>query len=313
LRLADHLAGGVKPVEELAEASGSHPAALGRILRVLATLNIVDEVEPGRFALAPLGELLREDAPGSLRRTAMHVRGDTMRVWGELLHTVRTGETTFDHVHGMNSFEYFARDPDISRGFNQRMSEGTTAALPAVLAAYDFSRFARIVDVGGGNGTLVAGILSAHPHMTGVVCDSASGLAEAPDVLRAAGVADRAETAVIDFFESVPGGGDAYVLKSVIHDWDDARAVTIFKNCRRVIPDDGTLIVMEAVAPPCADGSEPARSIAMADLNMLVNTGGRERTEAEFHELLAAGGFTLTTVVPTDSPWPLSVLEAAPA
>ena len=312
LHIADHLADGPKTGAELADVTGADAATLPRILRVLAVLRIIDETEPGCFALAALGELLRENAPGSLRRTAMQVRGDTMRVWGELLHTVRTGETTFDHVHGMSSFDYFARDPAVSKGFNEQMGAGTRAALPAILAAYDFSQFRTIVDVGGGNGTLLAAILNAHPRATGIVCDSAAGLAEAPGVLQATGVSARCRAETIDFFESVPAGGDLYILKSVIHDWDDARAVTILKNCRGVMPGDGKLVVMEAVVPARAEASEPARGIAMADLNMLVNTGGRERTEAEFRELFASSGFAVTRILPTGSPWPLSIIEGAP-
>jgi ubiquinone/menaquinone biosynthesis C-methylase UbiE len=314
LGIADHLADGTKGTDELARATGAHAPTLLRIMRALVVQGLAEEVTPGRFSLTAAGALLRRDAPGGLRAQALAFGGDTLHVWSRLLHTARTGETTFDHVHGEDGFSYFARDPAVSRAFNDRMAAGTREAIPAILAALDFAPFATVVDVGGGDGTLISEIAKAHPALRGIVSDSSAAAVEhAPAVFEQAGVADRCGAAHMDFFEQVPEGGDAYVLKSVIHDWDDARALTILKNVRRVIPAAGRLIVMEPVMPERVERAEPGISIVAADLNMLVNTGGRERTEPEFRALFADAGFRLTRIVPTDSPWPLSVLEGVVA
>jgi len=314
LGVADFLEGGAKHAEELADKTGAHAPSLLRLLRGLAVMGVVDEVESGRFQLNTIGDLLRTEAPQSLRGMAARTGDeDAMRTWGNLLHTVKTGETTFDYVHGVPSFDFFAKNPEISAGFNRAMVEGTRAAAPAILDACDFSRFGTIADVGGGSGALIAAILVEHPGVRGVLFDTSTGAAGAPRLLEKAGVADRCEVVVGDFFvDPLPAGCDAFILKSIIHDWDDARALAILKNCREAISDNGVLVVIEPVMPEKVAAKDPDRSIVSSDLNMLVNTGGRERTEAEFTELFASTRFKLNAVKPTKAPFPLDVIEAAP-
>lgn len=312
LGVADVLRDGAKSSDELAAATGSHAPSLHRLLRALACLGVLGEVEPGRFELTSLGTPLQTEAADSVRDLTMLFCDDAMwRSWGNLLHGVQTGETAFDHVVGMGAFEYFARNPELSATFNQAMAEDARNVAPHVIAAYDFSRFGTVVDVGGGNGTLISAILEATPGLDGVLFDTPAGVEAAPKVLTSAGVADRCQILEGDFFESVPQGGDAYVLKSVIHDWDDDRGGVILGNCRRAMPADGRLVLVEPVLRPKVESAE-IMGMVMSDLNMLVNTGGRERTEAEFQALFTSAGFELTAVSPTLGPTNYRVIEGIP-
>ena len=311
LGIADALEGGPKTNEELAAATGTHPPSLLRLIRALAQLGVLAEVEAGRFDLLPLGTVLRSDEPGSIRELARLFCHDTIwRSWGRLGDSVRTGEVAFEKVTGMDSFAYFARHPALSATFNQAMVEHTRTIAPAVLAGYDFSAFRRVCDVGGGSGALLAAIVAANPDARGILFDTAPGLAEAPASLAAAGVADRCDVVLGDFFDSVPSGADAYVLKSVIHDWDDERSVAILANCRRAMREDAKLLLVEFVVPETADPAE-LMGIAMSDLNMLVATRGRERTQGEFAGLLKAAGLTLTSVTPALGSTAYRVIEGA--
>jgi orsellinic acid C2-O-methyltransferase len=314
LGIADALGGGARTTEDLAAENGTHGPALLRVLRGLTVLGVLDETEPGRFALTEQGGLMRDGVSGSVKGVALfNSGGGAMQTWGELLHTVKTGETTFDHVRGMTSFEFFAQNPEINAGFNAAMARGTRVSAPGIIAACDFLRFGTVVDVGGGNGTLLAAILTAHEGLRGIVQDSAAGAEDAPRMLEKAGVADRCAIDVRDFFESASQGGDAYILKHIIHDWNDEQSTTILRNIRQVVKADGRLLLIEAVLPAKVDTSDPAWMAVMGDLNMLVNTGGRERTEDEFRDLLAASGFRLERVIPAEAPWPLYVLESVAA
>jgi SAM-dependent methyltransferase len=311
LGVADHLADGARSSEELARITGTHAPSLLRLLRGLAVVGALEETEPGRFALTPLGSVLRTGVPGSVRNMALLFAGDYVwRGWGNLLHCVQTGETAFP---GVGTFDRIAGDPEAARMFNDAMTEGTRWAAPAVLAVYDFSRFRTLVDVGGGNGTLLGAILAATPGLKGILADLAHGVRDAKTHLEDAGVADRCRIVAQDMFESAPSGGDAYILKSVIHDWDDERSIAILRNIRRVLPADGTLLLVEPVLPPTVEASPAHRMMVMSDLNMLVVAGGRERTEAEFRDLFARAGFRLTRVVPALAPSNYSVIEGAPA
>lgn len=225
---------------------------------------------------------------------------------------MRTGETSYDHVFGMSAFDHFAQDPEISRVFNAAMSAHTRSVAPLVLAAYDFSRFGTIVDVGGGDGALVAAVLRAAPAARGVVFDTASGAERAARALAKAGLESRSEVVFGDFFESVPAGGDLYVMKSIVHDWDDARALRLLANCRRAMRADARLLIVDLVLPPRVDRAEPARTIVMSDVNMLVNTGGRERTREELESLLARAGLRTTAVVPIETTFGYHGIEAVP-
>ena len=299
LRLADQLAGGRMSLAELAAATQTHEPSLRRLLRALACLEVVTEPEPGVFELAPAGRHLRADVPDSIRAAALLFTSEEMwRSWAQLEYTVRTGNIAWDHAIGMSVFEFMDRHPEQSGTFNAAMADRTRTVSPRIAAAYDFGRFERLVDLGGGDGTLMAAILSSAPNLRGVLFDQPAGVAHAAENLRAAGVADRCEIVSGDFFVAVPQGADAYLLKSVIHNWSDDGAVTILSNCRKAIRDDGTLILIERVLPERISSPAVSRAI-FSDINMLVNTHGMERTEAEFRALYSAAGFELTETVAT--------------
>jgi precorrin-6B methylase 2 len=255
------------------------------LLRALASLGVIDELEPGRFTLNKFGAQLRAGVPDSVRNLALMYGSEVWRSWSELRCSVLTGTPAFHHVFGMEFFEYFAKNPKQAAVFNEAMAEVTRQVAKAVVTVYDFTPFSTIVDVGGGNGTLVAGILKAAPKLHGIVFDSPSGSAEATHQLQASGLVGRCEVIAGDFLRSLPRGADAYILKSIIHDWDDELSSTILKNCREVISPVGKLLLIERVMPARIDASEWHQRRAMLDLLMLVLLGGRERTEDEFRAL----------------------------
>ncbi len=308
LGLADLLKAGPRSVAELAKLSETHPPSLYRLLRALASAGVFSENPDGRFATTALAATLEADAPASLRGFAIAELGeDHYPAWGEFLHCLRTGEIGFDRLFGMNVWEYRAQHPADARIFDEAMASYTAAVNQAILGSYDFSSFKKVFDIGGGDGSLITGILKANPATAGMVFDLPHAVMHAQARIDSAGLGKRCQAANGDFFESVPGGGDAYVLKWIIHDWVEERAVAILKNCRRAMPKHGKLLLIEAVIPA---GNTPSFHKFM-DLNMLVMTGGHERTEAEYRALLAASGLNLTRIVPTQSE--MSVLEAAPA
>lgn len=307
LGIADHIHDSPKSSVELAPVLGANQQALQRVLRGLVNSGLLAEEEGGRFSLTPMGEYLRTDIPGSLRELAILNGGEFYPAWGALHHTLQTGETAFDHAFGTGFFHHLARNTESGTRFNNFMVSLTAQTAAAVLEAYDFAPFTRLVDVGGGYGAMLAAILKANSEMTGVLLDTAPIVEGAGRYLEAEGVADRCEIIAGDFFESVPGGGDAYVLSQVLHDWDDDRCVGILKNCRRAKPDHGKLLVIEAVMPERVE--EPV-AVVDSDLIMLVVTGGRERTEAEYRSLFTASGFRLERIIPTSSP--MCVIEGAP-
>jgi SAM-dependent methyltransferase len=308
LGVADSLSDGPKTVERLAAEAGADAPTLRRLLRALASVGVFRETEDGYFGLTPMAEFLRRDAPGSQRNFVLHVgESPSWLAWDGLTESVRTGESAFQRVHGAEVFPYYAAHPESSGPFNGAMAELSNVVSAAVVGAYDFSRFSVIADVGGGRGALLAAILKAAPAARGMVCDQPEVVAAARATMEAAGVAARCGYAGVDFFESVPAGADAHVLKWIIHDWDDERALKILRNCRRALADGGRLLLVEAVVP---EGNEPSFSKWM-DLQMLVMTGGRERTAAEYRALLAAAGFEMTGVIPTSSP--VSIVEAIKA
>lgn len=304
LGIADQLRDGPKTVDELAAATATHAPSLYRVLRALASVGVFTEVKKRGFALTPLADTLRTDAPGSLRAFATVELGEEhYPAWGELLHSVRTGEIAFDRAFGMPVWKFFEQNPGNAKTFNDAMTGFTLAVNDAVLSSYDFSSISKIVDVGGGHGSLIASILKANPKMKGVLFDAPPVIEGAGHRLKDEGLAERCEATAGDFFDSVPSGGDAYIVKWIIHDWDDEQSVSILKNCHRAMAENGRLLLVEAVVP---DGSEPHFSKYM-DLNMLIMTGGRERTEDEYRTLLEASGFKLTRIVPTESP--MSIIE----
>jgi hypothetical protein len=311
LGIADRLTDGPKGSDELALATGAHAPSLERVLRFLAGVGLLSEVAPGRFALTPLGAGLRADVPGSLRPMTLLLLGEShWRPWGHLLHSVRTGETAFHHVHGMGLFDYLGQHPDTAAVFHDAMTANTAMSGTAVTSAYDFSGVERLVDVGGGHGLLLATVLWAYPTMRGVLFDVPTVAAGAAAVLEEAGVADRCEIVGGNFFEAVAPGGDAYILRQIIHDWNDAKAAAILRNCRSAMRQSGRLLVVErAVGADLREGLP----VLHLDLQMLVNVGGLQRTEAEYGALFAEAGFRLTRVVPLGDAAQFSVFEGAPA
>ena len=311
LGIADHLSEGPRRVDDLAEATGTHAPSLKRVLRLLASAGLLTEEADGRFALTPIGACLRAGVPGSMRAAALLFGGITQQAWGDLLQCVETGEPAFRRVFGMDPFDYMAQHPDEAANFDAAMADFTKHIATAVVAAYDFSPFRRIVDVGGGNGALLAGILKANPALAGVLFDLPQVADRAIAPMRELGLADRCEIVGGDFFKAVPAAGDAYLLKHVIHDWNDDHAVEILRTCRRAMGAEAKLLILEGVYPPRIDQSDESRGAAANDVNMLVCTGGLQRSEAEFRNLYEAAGFRLTRILPTQTP--VKVIEGFPA
>jgi len=307
LGLADRLAAGARSSADLAVEVDAHPDALYRLLRALAAVGVLHEEDGGNFSLTPVGERLRSDVPGSLHGWARFVgRPYYWQAWSALEHSVQTGENAFRHVHGEDVWSYRAQRPEESAAFDAAMRARTGATNRALLDSFDFGRFGTIVDIGGGNGTLLAAVLAAHPHVTGVLFDQPHVVAGAEAVLGETGVADRCRVVAGDFFESVPADGDAYVLKWIVHDWEDAEATALLHVVRAAMADAARLLVVERDLG--APNEAPAAKLS--DLNMLVAPGGRERTREEYAALFAAAGLRLEGVTPAGPG--LAVFEGAP-
>jgi hypothetical protein len=308
LGIPDLIAEQPRGVDELAQATDTHSGALARIIRALVSVGVLAETTDGRVSLTPLSEVLRTNVPGSVRWFTISELGEEhYPAWGDLMHSVKTGEIAFDHVFGMDIWEFFRTHPDNARLFNDSMSGMTAAANEAILAKYDFSPIKKMVDIGGGHGGLITSILKANPGMTGILFDAAVVIEGAVPRLQASGVGDRVEAVAGDFFKQVPAGADGYILKWIIHDWDDERATTILRNIRSGIASDGRVLIADVVLP---ESSEPHFG-KFFDLNMLVMTGGKERTAKQFEQLLQNSGFQLTNVVKTESPF--GIVEGRPA
>lgn len=291
LGLADLMAEGPLAGEALAAKTRTHGPALHRLLRALVSFGWFDEIEPGCFGLTSLGDRLRTGVPGSLRNFALLFGSErAWRSWGDLLYSVRTGESAATHLYGMNGFDYFEQHPEQAAVFNAAMAENTLRVGRALVEAYDFTPCRSVVDVGGGNGALLAIVLSAYAGLGGTVFDLPSGCSDARRHLEAAGLMDRSNVIEGDFFKSVPPGADVYILKNVIHDWDDRQNIAILESCRRAMPPDGRLLVVERLMPETIECSVEDQLVAMMDMNMLVMPGGRERTQREFVSLLDSAG-----------------------
>jgi SAM-dependent methyltransferase len=305
LGLADRLEAGPQTAQQLAPQVGAAPRALHRLLRALAGFGIFAETDGGAFALTPAARLLQSDTPGSLRGLALLYGADWLwRAYGDLLHSVRTGTPAFVHVHGLSFYDYLQEHPAAGAVFQSAMSSMSAQEAAAILAAYDFAKAQSVIDVGGGQGALLAALLRAHPHLAGVLLDLSPAIVGAKALLGAAGLTARATCVAGDFFTAVPKGGDVYLLKSVLHNWDDSDVVCILRNCRQAMADGARLLVIERVIPA---GNGPSEA-KLFDVNMLVTVGGQERTEAEYRTLLDLAGLTLARLIPTSSP--LTLLEA---
>jgi SAM-dependent methyltransferase/DNA-binding transcriptional ArsR family regulator len=304
LGVADLLKDGPRSAEDLARATGADPRALSRVLRSLAGAGIFAVDGSGRFRLTPLAEPLRQDAPGTLRDFAVFMGADFhWQTWGGLEETVRSARPAFERRHGKAFFDYLPDHAEEARIFHDAMTSLSAWASGAVAAAYDFSGFAKLVDVGGGHGLLLATILRKYVRLRGVLFDAPAVVAGAKGLLGEPGLAGRLEAAGGDFFQSVPAGGSACILKHIIHDWDDERAVTILRNCHRALAPRGKVLIVEMVLP---EGNAPHAG-RFIDLEMLVFLHSHERTERQYGDLLQSAGFRPSRVVPTATPY--SIVE----
>lgn len=311
LRLADQMAAGPQSCERLAEATSTHASSLRRLLRLLASAGVVSEMDDDRFALTPIGEYLRSDVPDSSRAMALLFAGPMMGSWNELLHAVRTGEKVFERVFGMDPFRYMAEHPEQAAMFNEAMTAVSTQAARAVAAAYDFSSFHTIADVGGGYGTLLMTILRANPGLRGILFDLPHVVEGARKQIETANLSDRCEVIGGSFFETVPRGADVYLLKSVIHDWDDDKSIAILKRCHAAMGPSKKLLLVEVVMPARIEPSLRNYITTGSDVNMLVAIGGRERTDAEYRSLYEASGFRLERLIPLEGSL-ASIIEGVP-
>ena len=303
LRIADQLAHGPQSLAQLADASQTYGPSLYRLLRALASVGVFAEQEGGSFALTPMAECLRSDVPGSQWAMAVMMGEEHYRAWGDLLHSVETGEIAFDKVFGKPIFAHLSEHPDSAAIFDQAMTSVHGRETEPMVDAFDFSDISTITDIGGGNGTVIAAVLSRFPGMSGILFDLPHVIERAHPNLEAAGVAERCRTVSGNFFESVPAGADVYLMRHIIHDWDDDKAATILRNCHEAMNVDGRVLIVESVIAP---GNDPSFA-KLLDLTMMVLPGGKERTADEYRALLEASGFTLSRIVPTDTD--VSIIE----
>jgi hypothetical protein len=303
LEIADRLAGGEQDVDELAAQTGSDAGALYRVMRLLAAEGVFRETSARRFGLTELGAVLRSEGSSSPRELIRMLNREPYLAFARLGHSVSTGLPAFEEVFGKPRFDWLADHAAEAALFQRAMISLSQGSNEAIAAAFDFGSFSQVVDVGGGHGRLLSAILSHHPGITGVLFDLPSGI----EATRAGegGALPRTELVAGSFFEFVPAGADVYILKKVIHDWNDAQAVTILRNCRDAMAPHGRVLVAETIVAP---GNEPD-PIKLVDANMLVVTGGLERTEAQYAGIFGAAGLRLERVIPTAQP--ISILEAS--
>lgn len=305
LRIADHLADGGRSIDELSRATGTHPPSLFRLMRALASVGVFSSNDAGQFELTEMGKLLRTGVTGSMRGVADYCGASwSWRAWEAMQVSIETGETAFDKVFNQSVFDYLAEHPDESAVFNEGMTGFSSTEALAIIESYDFSRYKTIIDIGGGHGHLVASILRKFASLQGAVFDAPHVIKGSHPTFHEFGVADRAQALGGDFFREVPAGFDAYLLKHIIHDWNDTDSGRILQVIRRACTSGTTLLIFEMVIPP---GDEPHPG-KLLDLEMLVVASGQERTAAEYQALLAANGFRLERIVPLRSP--LSIVEA---
>lgn len=307
LGIADLLSEGPKSVQELSNSTGTHAPSLFRVMRALASQGIFAETEPGLFSITELAEGLKKNVSGSLRDLAVFFGSDWHnKAWSNLLHSVKTGESAFENVFEMNLYEYMEKHADKFAAFNEAMTAISHREADCISKAYDFSNFNTLVDIGGGQGRLLITILKAFPSLKGILFDLPSVFEGGTSLITKEGLEDRCQVVGGSFFESIPRGGDAYIFKNVIHNWDDERAMQILLNCRKAIPSEGRILVAEMIIP--SDNSPFFGKIM--DIEMLVIPGGVERTENEFRELFARANFNLKQIIPTGLPH--SILEGIP-
>lgn len=301
--IADLLNDGPKSVDELASATGTKSELLYRLLRALASAGIFAEQDGKRFSLTPLAEPLRSDVAGSQRSLALMMGDAQYRAWGNLADTVQTGDNAYEKIFGKPIFDHLAEQPEKARIFDDAMTGIHGRETGAILEACDFSGINVIADIGGGNGSKITAILQKHPEMRGILFDLPHVIERAQPHIKAAGLSDRCQLVDGDFFQSVPSGADAYVMRHIIHDWDDKKSLKILENCNAVMAAGNKLLLVESVIPP---GNDPFMG-KFLDLTMMLIPGGKERTEAEYRELYDKAGFDLVRIVPTSTE--VSVIE----
>jgi hypothetical protein len=314
LRVVELIGDAPRPATEVAAEAGAEPLPMTRLLRALSGLGLLKENAPGSFSATTAGALLNPAHPDSLASfVRMFTEPALLRAWEHLDRSVRTGEIAFDTVFGTDFFSHLAEHPELSREFNAAMSQAVSDTAAVLPHAFDFGRFTRVTDVGGGDGTLLAHVLDAHRGLTGVVFDTAEGLANAQATLARHGLRERCAVRAGDFFRAVPEGSDLYMMKSILHDWTDEQAVTILGHCREVLPPNGRVLILEPVLPEVADADADVTDggiTYLSDLNMLVNVGGRERTRRDFEDVCHRAGLSLTSVTPLPEAAPFSLIEA---
>ena len=309
LGIADLLAEGPKSSDELARVTGSHARTLYRVLRTLVAAGVFAEDKAARFRLTALGQPLRSEAADSVRAASIFLSGES-ELEGLLVDCVRTGKTAIELASGTtNWIEYYRQEPTRAAVFNTAMTALSNAHYAGVVDAYEFGSIRKLVDVGGGHGRLISMILTAYPRMRGVLFDLPHAFEGGQRTMAEAGLSDRCEVVSGDFFRSVPAGGDAYILSRVIHDWADEKAVAILKVVRGVLPAKSRLLLFETMIRPSDRLSYPL----LSDLNMVIRTGGCERSEAEYRALYKAAGFKLTRAIETPSPTGMTIIEGKPA
>jgi SAM-dependent methyltransferase len=307
LNLADYIADRQCSCDELSDRTGTHPASLYRLLRALASCGLLTENKPGHFALTPLGAALKTGAPGAARATILTIAGDWQwKAWDAFLYSLQTGEPAMRKVFGSNLFDYLTANPQASADFNEAMIgiHGSDGA--AMVAAYDFSPFDTVVDLGGGAGMLLTTILQSNTRPRGILLDLSETLPQARRLVEARGLSERCDVVAGDFFKEVPPNHDLYILAHVLHDWTDAQALPLLRNCRKAMPPHGRLLIVEFVLPQ-GDMPHPAK---LMDLLMLTVTGGVERTADEFAALLTQADFKITNFIPTSNQQ--HIVEALP-
>jgi hypothetical protein len=303
--IADHLKEGPRSVEKLASLSSTHPDALYRLLRALASVEIFAETEPRVFALTPLAELLRSDVPGSKRALALMSGDEQFQSWSAIDYSIQTGKIAFDKVFGQPIFEYLAAHPEKARIFDAAMVGIHGRESDLITKAYDFRQVKTVADLGGGNGSQLIQILQRDPHLQGILFDLPHVIERARQAIDAAKLIDRCQLVAGSFFESIPEGADLYLMRHIIHDWDDEKSLCILRNCHRAMTPSAKLHLIESVIPP---GNAPFGG-KLLDLVMLLIPGGKERTEVEYRQLLGKAKFQLERVIPTDSE--ISIVEAS--